>query len=88
MEVLKSKSQFDFVFSTNHNEQEVIIMSFMKKSRIIASIMLIVAIAFFVFAITHPTASFPWSNAITYFIYAVYILIMVLLFAAPSKKKK
>lgn len=34
-------------------------MSFKKKSRIIASIMLIAAIAFFVFAITHPTARFP-----------------------------
>ncbi|PWM69125.1 MAG: hypothetical protein DBX38_00720 [Eubacteriales Family XIII. Incertae Sedis bacterium] len=63
-------------------------MSFKKKSRIIASIMLIAAIAFFVFAITHPTASFPWSNTITYFIYAVYILIMVLLFAAPCRKGK
>ena len=63
-------------------------MSFKKKSRIIASIMLIVAIAFFVFAVTHPTASFPWSNTITYFIYAVYILIMALLFAAPYKKRK
>ena len=63
-------------------------MPFKKKSRIIASIMLIAAIAFFVFAITHPTASFPWSNTITYFIYAVYILIMVLLFVAPCRKKK
>ena len=60
-------------------------MSFKKKSRIIASIMLIAAIAFFIYAITHPTASFPWSNTITYFIYAVYILIMVLLFIAPHK---
>lgn len=55
-------------------------MSFKKKSRIIALIMLVVAIAFFAFAISHPTAGFPWSNAITYFIYAVYILIMVVLF--------
>lgn len=62
-------------------------MSFKKKSRIIASIMLIVAIAFFVFAITHPTASFPWSNTITYFIYAVYVVIMVLLFIAPHKRE-
>ena len=63
-------------------------MSFKKKSRIIASIMLIVAIAFFVFAVTHPTASFPWSNTITYFIYAVYMAILVLLFVAPHKKGK
>lgn len=55
-------------------------MSFKKKSRIIALIMLIAAVVFFVFSITHPTSSFPWSNTITYFIYAVYILIMVVLF--------
>ena len=61
-------------------------MSFKKKSRITALIMLIAAIAFFVYAVTHPTASFPWSNTITYSIYAVYILIMALLFIAPYKK--
>lgn len=63
-------------------------MSFKKKSRIIASIMLVAAIAFFAFAITHPTASFPWSNTITYFVYAIYILIMVVLFVAPYRKGK
>lgn len=60
-------------------------MSFKKKSRAVASVMLIAALAFFVFAVTHPTASFPWSNAVTYWIYAVYVLVMALLFIAPSK---
>lgn len=59
-----------------------------KKFKIIASIMLIVAIAFFAFAVTHPTASFPWSNTITYFIYAVYLFITVLLFIVPDRKGK
>lgn len=59
-----------------------------KKFKIIASIMLIVAIAFFAFAVTHPTASFPWSNTITYFIYAVYLFITVLLFIVPDRKEK
>ena len=63
-------------------------MPFKKKSGIIASIMLFATIAFFVFAVNHPTASFPWSNTVTYFIYAVYILITALLFAAPCKKEK
>lgn len=63
-------------------------MAFKKKSRIIALLMLIAAIIFFIFAITHPTASFPWSNTITYLIYAIYILIMVLLFVAPYKNEK
>lgn len=56
-------------------------------SRIIAAVMLIVAVGFFAFAVTHPTASFPWSNTVTYSLYAVYILITVLLFIAPFKKR-
>ena len=63
-------------------------MSFKIKSRIIASIMLIIAIIFFVYAVTHPTASFPWSNTVTYSVYAVYMLMMMLLFVAPYKKEK
>ena len=57
-------------------------------SRIIASIMLMIAIAFFVYAVTHPTGSFPWSLEVTYFVYSVYLLTMVLLFVAPFKKRK
>ncbi|MCM1186949.1 MAG: hypothetical protein NC251_07700 [Lachnoclostridium sp.] len=56
-----------------------------KKARIIAGIMLVFAIGFFVYALTHPTASFPWSNAVTYFIYALYLLLMMALFLAPDK---
>ena len=63
-------------------------MSFKKISRMIASIMLMIAIAFFVYAVTHPTGSFPWSLEVTYFVYSVYLLTMVLLFVAPFKKRK
>lgn len=45
--------------------------------------MLIFAAGFIVFALTHPTASFPWSNTVTYTVYAVYLFIMALLFIAP-----
>lgn len=39
----------------------------MKKriSRILGLIMLIIAIAFIVFALNHPEMSFPWNNTIT-----------------------
>lgn len=57
-----------------------------KTSRIIASAMLVLALAFLAFAFTHPEAGFPWSNSVTYFIYAVYGAVMVLLFAAPRRK--
>lgn len=63
-------------------------MSFKTKSRMAAGIMLLFATGFLFFAITHPTASFPWNNTITYFIYIVYIVITVVLFIAPSKKKR
>ncbi len=59
-----------------------------KKSRIIGFIMLILAIAFLIFALNHPEMSFPWSNTITYLLYALYLAVMVTLFAAPLKKTK
>ena len=37
-----------------------------KYSRIIAAIMLVIAIVFIFIALNNPQASFPWSNAITY----------------------
>ena len=59
-----------------------------KMFRSIAWVMLIAAVIFLVYAVTHPTASFPWSNAITYTLYAVYILVMLVLFLASRKKGK
>ena len=59
-----------------------------KLSRIIAAVMFILAIAFLAFALAHPNASFTWSNAVTYAIYAVYILAMTVLFIAPFKREK
>ena len=40
-----------------------------KYSRIIAAIMLVIAIVFIFIALNNPQASFPWSNAITYILY-------------------
>lgn len=57
-------------------------------SRMLAMVMLVIAIIFFAFAITHPMLSFPWSNKITYTIYAVYTLIMIILFITLWRKKK
>lgn len=59
-----------------------------KLSRIIAAVMLVLAIAFLTFALTHPNASFPWSNTVTYVIYAVYVLAMAVMFIAPFKREK
>ena len=58
-----------------------------KSSRIVAVIMLIIAIIFFVVALNNPQASFPWNNIITYILYGIYVIIMIILFIAPFKRK-
>ena len=58
-----------------------------KLSRIIATIMLVIALGFIVYAINHPELSWPWSNAVTFTIYGIYLLIMIILFIAPFKNK-
>ena len=56
-------------------------------SRIIGVIMLLVAIVFIMFALNHPEKSFPWSNTITWLLYAVYFLVTMVLHIAPKMKK-
>ena len=57
-----------------------------KISRIIGSIMLVIAIAFVVFALNHPEMSFPWSNTITWVLYGLYAIVTAVLLIAPTKK--
>ena len=61
----------------------------MKKriSRILGLIMLIIAIAFIVFALNHPEKSFPWNNTITWLLYGIYFLVTVVPLIAPKMKK-
>ena len=58
----------------------------MKKriSRILGLIMLIIAIAFIVFALNHPEMSFPWNNTITWLLYGLYILVTVMLLKSSA----
>lgn len=59
-----------------------------KLSRLIGIVMLALAIVFLIFAFSHPEMSFPWSNTITYLLYGVYFVAMVVLLVAPFKKNK
>ena len=61
----------------------------MKKntSRIVGLIMLIIAVAFIIFALNHPEMSFPWNNTITWLLYGLYILVTVVLLIASKMKK-
>ena len=61
----------------------------MKKStsRIVGLVMLIIAVAFIVFALNHPEMNFPWNNTITWLLYGLYVLVIVVLFIAPKMKK-
>lgn len=63
-------------------------MIFMSKkvSRIIGVFMLAAAVIFVIIALMNPQMSFPFSNAVTYCIYAVYAALTVLLLIAPFKK--
>ena len=56
-------------------------------SRVIATAMLVISAVFLWYALSHPESSFPWSNTVTFILYAAYVLIMIFLFAAPFKKK-
>ncbi len=58
-----------------------------KTSRILALAMLLAAVIFLFLAFSHPEASFPWSNTITWSIYFVYFILMILFFIAPFRKK-
>ena len=62
---------------------------YMKKSisRIIGLIMLIIAVAFILFALNHPEMSFPWNNTITWLLYGLYFLVTVVLLITPKMKK-
>lgn len=59
-----------------------------RKSRIIAFSMLVIGVCFIAVALNNSQLSWPWSNTITYFLYFVYLLGMVVLFIAPFKEKK
>ena len=50
-----------------------------KTSRIIGIVMLVAAAVFVIYALGRPEAGFPWSNTVTYNLYAVYLLAAVVL---------
>lgn len=54
----------------------------------IAALMLVIAVVFISIALSNPQAGFPWSNIITHTLYGIYLIIMIVLFAAPFKKAK
>lgn len=63
----------------------------MKNSKIfgiVGFIMALILLAFLIYAFNHPSGSFPWSLEITYFIYAVYIAIMIIMFILSMKGKR
>lgn len=57
-------------------------------SRIIACILLVIGVIFFIIALNNPQFSWPWGNTITNRIYMVCLIVVVILFVAPFKKKK
>lgn len=58
-----------------------------KRSRIIGIAMLVIAVIFFIIALTHPEKSFPLDISVTYLLYGIYLTIMIAFLIAPFKKK-
>lgn len=52
---------------------------------LIGILMLLIAMIFILVALNHPEMSFPWSNTVTYIIYGIYVIIMILMFAMSKK---
>ena len=50
-------------------------------------LLLVLAVCFVVYALRHPTGSFPWSNSVTYAIYLGYLLVTAAFLWAPFGKK-
>ena len=48
--------------------------------RTIAWMMLAAAVAFFIYALNHPELSWPWGNGVTFTLYGIYGVIMLVLF--------
>lgn len=51
-------------------------------------LLLVLAVCFVVYALGHPTGSFPWSNSVTYGIYLGYLLVTAAFLWAPFGKKQ
>ncbi len=58
-----------------------------RASRKLGLLLLVLAVCFVVYALGHPTGSFPWSNSVTYGIYLGYLLVTAAFLWAPFGKK-
>lgn len=58
-----------------------------KKKRTIGIIMLVIAVLFVITALNNPQMNFPWGNKITYVIYGVYSIVMIIMLIAPFHNK-
>lgn len=59
-----------------------------KRSRLLGGILLLAGVLFVLYALQNPQASFPWSNAVTYSLYGLYAAVILVLLAAPFKRRK
>lgn len=59
---------------------------FKKICRIVLWGLVLFAVLFIIFAMTHPELSFPWGNNISYIIYAGYLVVVAGLAIAAHKK--
>lgn len=58
-----------------------------KRSRILGIAMLVIAVIFFIVALTHPEMSFTLDILLTYLLYGAYFIVMVIFLIAPFRKE-
>jgi len=56
--------------------------------RIIGAAMFVGGVAFLLYALRHPESGFPIPLKLTYILYAVYVIVMLVFLLAPFKRKK
>ena len=54
----------------------------------IGILLVLFAVCFVAYALTHPEAGFPWGNHITYTIYLAYLFLTISVFAAAGAARK
>lgn len=57
-----------------------------KKFYILGGILILIAVGFTAFALTHPEMSFPWANWVSYAFYGLYAIFTILIFCMPKFK--
>jgi len=52
-----------------------------------SAVIFLAATGFVIYTHNNPQASFPWSNTVTFSVYAVYIIVMIVCYVLYKRRK-